>query len=215
MGKAAVRESSEWRRVVARGVVCVLLGGGLNTILMAGNVPAPEAITNNAAGPRPAEWAQPVQRPGLPNLHKVTNVLYRGAQPTAEGMKELAALGVKTVVNLRAFHSDEDLLKGTGLAYEPIPMKAWHPEREDVLRFLSIVTDTNRQPVFVHCQHGADRTGIMNALYRMVIQGWSREQAIKEMTEGGYGFHPVWINLVKFVHDYDVNAIKQESGLNR
>lgn len=100
----------------------------------------------------------PVNRPGLPNLHKVSPVLYRGAQPTAEGMRELKKLGIRTVVNLRWLHSDRDEIGDTGLAYEEISMKSWHPEDEDVARFLRIVTDPDRTPVFIHCQHGADRT---------------------------------------------------------
>jgi protein tyrosine phosphatase (PTP) superfamily phosphohydrolase (DUF442 family) len=174
---------------------------------------SPPAATNVTAAARPAEWAQPIEKPGLPNFNKVSDNLYRGAQPTADGMKELAKLGVKTVVNLRSFHSDEDILKGTGLAYEPIPMKAWHAEDEDIVRFLAIVTNTNKLPVFVHCQHGADRTGTMNAIYRMVIQGWTKEQAIKEMTEGGFGFHSVWTNLIKYIQEFDIDGIKRKAGI--
>jgi hypothetical protein len=78
--------------------------------------------------PRPEKWATPLKLPGLPNLHKVSDDLYRGAQPTADGMRELKKLGVKTVVNLRTARSDKDELGDTGLAYEEIPMTAWHAE---------------------------------------------------------------------------------------
>ncbi|MHC4325718.1 MAG: fused DSP-PTPase phosphatase/NAD kinase-like protein, partial [Planctomycetota bacterium] len=125
------------------------------------------------------KWAERIELPGLPNFHKVSDDLYRGAQPTAEGMKQLEKLGVKTVVNLRSVHSDRDELEGTGLAYEHIKMTAWKTEDKDVVRFLKIVTDSNQTPVFVHCQHGADRTGMMNAVYRIAVQGWSKDQAIK------------------------------------
>jgi protein tyrosine/serine phosphatase len=154
-----------------------------------------------------------LERPGLPNLHKVSEGLYRSAQPTAEGMALLKEMGIRTVVNLRSFHSDRDEIGETGLAYEHIYMKTWHPEDEEVVRFLQIVTDPARQPVLVHCQHGADRTGTMCALYRVAVQGWSKEEAVAEMTEGPFGFHGIHANLVAYVRDLDVEAIKRRAGL--
>ena len=130
---------------------------------------------------RPAKWAQPVTADGVPNLHKVSDALYRSAQPTVTGMRSLQAMGIKTIVNLRAFHSDRDELAGTNLHGEHIKMKTWHPEVEDVVRFLRIVNDPQHQPVLVHCQHGADRTGTMVAIYRIAVQGWRSEEPTSEV----------------------------------
>ena len=168
---------------------------------------------STAATPRPASWATPLQWKGLPNLHQVTPTLYRGAQPTAVGMRRLKAIGIKTVVNLRSFNSDRDKLRDIGLAYEHIYMKAWHPERAEIIRFLRIATDKRLQPVFVHCQHGADRTGLMCAVYRVAICNWTKAEAIQEMTQGGFGHHVIWTNLVKFIQDLDIDAIKKEAGI--
>ncbi len=162
---------------------------------------------------RPATWAQPMQRPGLPNLHKVTDSLYRGAQPEETGFAELEKLGIKTVVNLRAFHSDRDNLKGTRLAGKEISFKTWHPEDEDVLQFLRICADTNNAPIFVHCQHGADRTGTMCAIYRMLFCGWTKEESVREMTEGGFGFHGVWQNLLEYLDKLDLEDLRQQLKL--
>jgi tyrosine-protein phosphatase SIW14 len=159
------------------------------------------------------KWARRIGLPGLPNFYKASDELYRGAQPTAEGMEQLEKLGVKTVVNLRALHSDRDELKGTDLSYVHIGMTAWCISDNDVIRFLRVVTDPNRTPVFVHCQHGADRTGAMCASYRVVVQGWSKEEAIKEMTKGGFGFHYFWQNLPKLIRKLDVQKIKEKAGL--
>jgi protein tyrosine/serine phosphatase len=147
---------------------------------------------------------------GVPNLHKVDDVLYRSAQPTASGMKELKKVGIKTVVNLRSFHSDRDEIGDTELGYEHLYMKAWHPERKEAVRFLQLVTDPERVPVLVHCQHGADRTGTLCAIYRIVIQKWTKEEAIREMTEGGFGFHEVWINLPDWIDDLDAETLEKE-----
>ena len=163
---------------------------------------------------RPTRWATPIQMPGTPNLHQVSATLYRSAQPSAEGMRNLQALGVKTVINLRAFHSDRDELAGLKLSDEHIFMKTWHPEREDVVRFLRVATDPDRAPVLVHCQHGADRTGTMVAIYRVAVQGWSMDDAVLEMTRGGFGFHEVWVNLVPWLHALDIDAIKKQAGLH-
>jgi protein tyrosine/serine phosphatase len=162
---------------------------------------------------RPANWAQPIMLAGVPNFHKVSADLYRSAQPTAEGMKNLKSMGIETIVSLRSFHSDMDKIGYTGLAYEHIYMKAWHPEEKEVIRFLQIVSNPKRTPVLVHCQHGSDRTGTMCAMYRIVVQGWTKEKAIEEMIDGGYGFHEVWANIAPWINNLDVERIKKKVGL--
>lgn len=156
---------------------------------------------------------QHIRLEGVPNLHKVSDNLYRSAQPTAEGMKNLRKMGIETIINLRSFHSDRDEIGTTPLQYEHIYMKAWHPERKEAVRFLQIVTNPKRTPVLVHCQHGADRTGAMSALYRIAVQGWTKERAIREMTEGGFGYHDIWQNLPKWIEELDVQSIREEAGI--
>jgi protein tyrosine/serine phosphatase len=166
---------------------------------------------------RPESWATPIDEPpGLSNLFKVSDELYRGAQPKEAGYAELKKLGVKTVVSLRTFHSDRSDRKACrkhGLSYVNITVQAWEPEDEEVIEFLEVVTNPENQPVFVHCKHGSDRTGMMSAIYRITVQGWSKEEAIKEMTKGGFGFHSVWQNLVDYVNDLDVEEIKRRAGI--
>ncbi len=159
---------------------------------------------------RPPSWATPIPLDGIPNLHKVSNNLYRSAQPSSLGMQNLRNFGIKTVINLRAFHSDRDEIRDLSLHREDIFMKVWHPEREDVIQFLRIVTDPQHTPVLVHCQHGADRTGTMCAMYRIIVQGWTKEEAIQEMTEGGFGFHEIWNNLAEWIDRMDVESLKKD-----
>jgi len=162
---------------------------------------------------RPETWAQPTKVEGVPNLYRVSDELYRSDQPSPQGMQNLKRLGLKTIINLRSFHSDRDEIGETGLAYEHIFMKAWHPEEEDVVRFLKIATDPKRAPVLVHCQHGADRTGALIAVYRIAVQGWSKAEAIREMTQGGYGFHQIWGNLPKWIQKLNIDRIKRQAGI--
>ena len=158
-------------------------------------------------------WAKPLVTDELPNLYKVSDILYRGAQPEAEGFKKLKEMGIKTVINLRNFHSDRDEIGDLDFNYQHIYMTAWHPEEKELVKFLRIVSDPANQPVFVHCQHGADRTGTMCALYRLAIDGWSKQQALEEMTKGGFGFHAIWKNLEKYILQLDVDAVQQKAGL--
>lgn len=192
------RRVQKMKRPVIIAICCFLAG------LALADVP----VSN-----RPAAWAQPIMLDGVPNFHQVGTNLYRSAQPTAIGMRNLKQKGIETVVNLRSFHSDRDEIGESGLGYEHIYMKAWHPEREEVVRFLQIVTNPKRTPVLVHCQHGADRTGTMCALYRIAVQGWTREEALREMTEGGFGFHEVWKNLPNWIKGLDIESIKRDAGI--
>ena len=130
-------------------------------------------------------------------------------------MKQLEKLGVKTVVNLRSLHSDRDEIKDTALAYEHIRTTTWNIDDKDVIRFLQIVTNPDCTPVFVHCQHGADRAGTMCAIYRVAVQGWSKEEAIEEMTKGGFGFHSYWQNLPNYIRKRDIQKIKQKANSNQ
>ena len=160
------------------------------------------------AAKRPVRWAQPVDLEGVPNLHRVSTNLYRSAQPSAEGMKKLKEMGIETIVNLRSYHSDRDEIGDTGLGYEHIYMKAWGPEHKEAVRFMQIVTATNRLPVLVHCKHGSDRTGAMCAVYRIVVEGWAKGDAIKEMTDGDFGFHEIFQNLPKWIEALDVEELR-------
>jgi len=162
---------------------------------------------------RPANWAQKIEVAGVPNCHQVTTNLYRGAQPTAEGVKQLKLLGIRTVINLRAFHSDKDEIAGTGLKRVRFETEPWHAEEEDVIGFLKAVTDTNNLPAFVHCQRGADRTGMMCAMYRIVVCGWTKPEAINEMKNGGFDFNPAWHDLVSYIENADIADIKRRAGL--
>jgi len=162
---------------------------------------------------RPAYWAESIQLDGVPNLHKVSNLLYRSAQPTSEGIEKLGTLEINTVVNLRSFHSDSSQIVNTGLGYEQIKLSRLDPEEVDIIKFLKIVTSNKKIPVLVHCQYGADRTGAMCAIYRIAVQGWTKEEAMKEMIEGGYGFHEIWENLILWINKLDIDKIKFKAGI--
>jgi protein tyrosine/serine phosphatase len=166
----------------------------------------PEASRETSSG----NWAVRIEKTGVPNLHRVSDELYGGGQPTAEGFHQLKTMGVKTVINLRFFHNDREKIAVTDLAYEEIPMNVWHAEDEDVVRFLKLLEDKKRAPFYFYCNLGADRTGLMCAAYRIVVQGWTKDEAIAEMTQGGFGFHAVFPNLVHYLRKLDVEELKRQ-----
>jgi protein tyrosine phosphatase (PTP) superfamily phosphohydrolase (DUF442 family) len=127
-------------------------------------------------------------------------------------MRQAKALGIRTVVNLRNVHSDRDELAGLGLRYVHIHCVPWHPEDEDVVKFLQVVADPANRPVLVHCQHGADRTGLMVAAYRIVEEGWTADEAMQELPR--FGFHEVWGGLKGYLLRMDPTRIrgKMETG---
>ncbi len=148
---------------------------------------------------------------GIENFAKVADGLYRGAQPSEEGLRGLRDLGVRTVVNLREHHSEKEEAERLGLAPVEIPIRAGvlgsePPADDDVRRFFEVVLDPKRRPVYVHCAKGKDRTGTMVALYRIEVEGWTPEEAIAEMQE--FGYHDVYKDLIAFVRRYDPRGFR-------
>ncbi len=165
----------------------------------------------SAAGPveRPAEWAVAVNGSCVRNLYKVEDDLYRGAQPTATGFQELAALGVKTVLRVSGGDGDDILIAKDSLKLIHVPMSAWGLRDDRVLEALRVMADPANRPLMIHCQHGSDRTGALVALYRVVVQGWTKEKAVEEMNQGGYDHNSLWRNLDRYVMKADVDALRK------
>ncbi len=180
------------------------------------------AIANDAVektqiqAARPATWATPVSVSGAPNLHRVDTNFYRSAQPEEGGFKALEKdPGIKTVVSLRAFNSDKPLLKGTGIELVRVPIFTWNIEPEDVVRALAAIRKAQAKgPVLLHCQHGADRTGLISALYRVLYQGWTKDAALDEMRNGNFGYHAVWGNIPKYLRTVDIEALRARVELS-
>lgn len=158
---------------------------------------------------RNAEWATPL--PQVSNLHQVTPVLYRSAKLDSSDVAQLQALGVKTVISLRSFHSDTQVLEGSGIRAVRIPINTWAIRDKHVVDTMRSIRAAEQQgPVLLHCLHGADRTGMMAAMYRMLYQGWPREKAIDELKNGGYGYHAVWKNIETYLKRVDVAALRAQ-----
>jgi tyrosine-protein phosphatase SIW14 len=150
-------------------------------------------------------WASS-QSENLPNFQKVDDHVYRGAQPTNSGFKDLAERGIKTVVDLRDIgeHSQADeqkVVTDLGMRYVSIPMQGMStPKDNQVAAVLGLLNDSTSGPVFVHCKRGADRTGTVIAVYRIFHDGWDSRRALGEAKS--YGMSVFQRAMQHYVTDY-------------
>jgi tyrosine-protein phosphatase SIW14 len=121
------------------------------------------------------------------NFDEVTPKLWRGALPDEDGLKWLAEHDVKTVVDLRAVctRREQNMVRGLGLRYIRIPLGFGAPDDNAVESFLALAHDA-KEPMFIHCKQGEDRTGMLVGVYRMVVQSWNFNRVYAEMRTHGF-----------------------------
>lgn len=190
----------------------------LSVLVLAISLAAPFAAYPSSA-PTPADEARRggqlpqgarvserlVGLPGLSNVGRIAPSIYRGAQPQPEGYQTLKTMGIRTVINLRLQHSERKAVEAAGMRSIEIPMQTTKVNAETVRRVVALMKDPENQPVFVHCAHGQDRTGIVVATYRMEVDGWSNSEAEAEMQ--AFGFNDIWRALKAFVREYRVSGV--------
>ena len=170
-------------------------------------IPASAPSQNNPSTTiSPIPLGEKLKLSGVPNAGKINDSLFRGAQPSSEGIAELKKLGITTIVDLRG--EDPDKIKweqqqaeSAGMRFVNIPVSGWSPPANDqVAQFLSLFKNHNDK-IFVHCKFGDDRTGVFVAAYRMAHDHWLPHQAIKEMYF--FGFNGFWHPAMKsYIDDF-------------
>jgi uncharacterized protein (TIGR01244 family) len=146
-------------------------------------------------------WSLRAETPAIPNFHQVNEIVYRGGQPEPAAWPVLAKMGVKTVVDLRREdeHSTAEEAKAVtaaGMKYVNVPMKGVvSPTNEQIAKVLALLD--SKEPVFVHCKRGADRTGTVIACYRISHDGWQKQQALQEAKSHGMGL--VQVGLKRYI----------------
>jgi tyrosine-protein phosphatase SIW14 len=165
----------------------------------------------------PALAASPTA-PGVPNFHQVDEHVYRGAQPSAQGWKSLAGLGIKTIIDLRpdgdgGSHStkaEARAVEAAGMRYVSVPMSGFRaPSNTAVARILAAFN--SKDPVFVHCRFGRDRTGTAVACYRIAHDSWSNQKALQEARD--YGIHWFEVRMKHYIMAYQPAVERAGSGL--
>ena len=141
----------------------------------------------------------------IKNFGQMDERFFRGAQPKEEEYAELAAIGIKTVIDLRDDVEPyaKTQAEAAGLRYVNIPMIAKkYPESSQVEQFIKLVDDPSTGKFYVHCAGGRHRTGAMGAVYRFNHYNWNFDQVYAEMKK--YDFYTRWGHgdFKKFVQDY-------------
>jgi protein tyrosine/serine phosphatase len=182
----------EWGKYKAKMDRILYKGFGLLAALIVGGM----VTTAEARGLAAQE--------GILNFGKVSDSMYRGAQPDAQGIASLQRLGVKMIINLRmpgdGWKEEADMAKAHGILYTNIPMRGvGRPDETQINSVLQLV-EASQGPVFIHCQHGCDRTGTIVACYRIRHDQWSGEKAMIEAVH--YGMSALERGMKRAVADF-------------
>ncbi|RLL40145.1 protein tyrosine phosphatase [Acinetobacter cumulans] len=159
---------------------------------------------------RPKQWATVIDR--KINLYQVSPWLYRSEQPSNALMPTLQHNQIHTIINLRARDADTQPFAQKNLALVHIPIHTWSISRNDLLQVMKQLqaAQAQHQNVLIHCYHGSDRTGASIAMYRIIFEGWSEADALAEMKHGGFGFHPIWINIEALFRPENIKWIREQ-----
>jgi protein tyrosine/serine phosphatase len=150
---------------------------------------APAQSTENPSPPTQHSMGSRKHYVGLPNFGEVSPNLYRGGQPGADGLKALKKMGVSIVIDMRGSKSkhEQTFVEELGMEYVSIPWHCPFPDDAPFVKFLNLIEHNHGKKIFVHCRLGDDRTGMAIASYRMAEEGWSADEAMKEMELFGFG----------------------------
>ncbi|WP_422081846.1 tyrosine-protein phosphatase [Ulvibacterium sp.] len=147
------------------------------------------------------------------NLYRINDSIYRSEQPSKKGFRELEALGIKTIINLRRLKEDNKKAKGTDLQLKKIPLRAAKMVEADINNVLHII-QVSEKPALIHCWHGSDRTGVIIAAYRVVVENWEKERAIREFKRKEFGYHERWYpNLLELISNLNEDGIRGKLGI--
>ena len=148
------------------------------------------------------------------NLYRVDSKLYRSEQLNRDDLAAIRQLGIRSVVNLRYFgrHKNQKIFAGhPDIALINRPLLTWRVQPRDIARVLrTIEQQQQRGAVLVHCYHGADRTGTIVAMYRIVYHGLPIADALAEMKHERFGYHSIWRNLERLFTEENVAQVKAE-----
>jgi protein tyrosine/serine phosphatase len=147
------------------------------------------------------------RKKSLINFSRVNDFIYRSAQPNAYMIAWCNTIGIKSILNLREDRSDLPLLKSTTINYFNVKLIATRFTHADVVATLKIMQNAPK-PLLIHCKYGADRTGLVVAMYRIVFENWPKEKALSEITDSQYGFNSSFRNIPAYIKQVDIDSIK-------
>jgi protein tyrosine/serine phosphatase len=157
------------------------------------------------------------RKTSIKNFGCINTNYFRGAQPNSVGYKQLAALGVKTVIDLQKDgpENEQSLVEAEGMKFFRIRMSdSDTPSMDQADEFLRLVNDPANHPVYVHCKGGRHRTGAMTAIYRITQDGWSDKQAYQEMKQFDFSYGFGHGSLKEFVFDFYANQERSKQTVS-
>ncbi|HSS22456.1 MAG TPA: tyrosine-protein phosphatase [Pyrinomonadaceae bacterium] len=141
----------------------------------------------------------------ISNFGQMDDNFFRGARPSQKDLAGLAALGIKTVIDLtdNSLEKEKPAVEAAGMHYVNIPIvDKKDPSAAQIAEFLKITNDPATGKFYVHCAGGRHRTGVMAAMYRFNHDHWNYDQVYAEMkqfdfyTSNGHG------GQLEFVQNY-------------
>lgn len=159
---------------------------------------------------RPKNWGTVIN--DSQNFYQISSTVFRSEQPNQQIINDLRKHEIDIVINLRSRDQDKIALADNQFKLIHIPIHTWAIDRNDLLQVMREIKNAqnNQQKVLIHCYHGSDRTGASIAMYRIIFENWKTEDALNEMRYGGYGFHPIWINIEKIFNPENIKWIQEQ-----
>lgn len=157
---------------------------------------------------RDSSWATKVESSSLRNLYKLNDSIYRSAQPGSSAIELMTSLGIKTILNLRNDRSDIAIFHSSFFQTQQIKMRAGNFTDAEIISSLRMIKNAPK-PILVHCRYGADRTGVVLAMYLIIFENWTKEKALDELVNGNYGFHANFENIPTYIKNADITSIKK------
>jgi protein tyrosine phosphatase (PTP) superfamily phosphohydrolase (DUF442 family) len=175
----------------------------------------PRQEKTEPGSPPKREIGRKIKSKGIPDFGEVTPRLYRGGQPSPEGLAALSKMGVKIVVDLRGSRqkNEQQEAEKLGMQYVSIPAHCPFPKDEPFAKFIALMRENSGKKVFVHCRLGDDRTGMAVAAYRMSEEHWSADEALKEMQKFGFSasHHLICPSMSSYVHSFPERLKKDKA----
>ncbi len=162
---------------------------------------------------RPPQWGKLID--AKHNLYQISDFVFRSEQPLQAQSTQLQTLGIDSIISLRGRNQTAEEFQNSDFTLMHIPINTWAMNRQDVLAVMQQLklAQQKQQKVLIHCYHGSDRTGTMIAMYRILFEQWSIENAVTEMKYGGYGFHPIWVNIDYLFSEENISWLRQQLAM--
>lgn len=154
-------------------------------------------------------WAKKVDSTGLNNLYKLNDSIYRSEQPDSIAFANLKKIGIKSILNITTQQNDTAIPGNQDFNFYFVRMKAERFSDSDIINALTVIRNAPK-PILIHCRHGSDRTGVVIAMYRIIYENHTKQEALDELRNGGYGFNTIFVNIPKYIKKVNIAKLRDK-----